>query len=85
MVKGNDAMRRNMTLLMNKIANDIASDIASKINSAEPAFQAKAERRDGDEISVRAVVKGRAELSDTKDSKIDQIINNAIKNTVGES
>lgn len=85
MVKGNDNMRRNLTLLMNKIAKDISKDIAKRINSSEPAFAAKAEKRDSDEMSVNVVIKGQAELPDTKNSKVEQIISSAIQNTLGDS
>jgi len=84
MIKGNDNMRRNLTLLMNKIAKDISKDIAKRINSSEPAFAAKAEKRDSDEMSVNVVIKGQAELDKGKDQLVDEIIDNAIKNTLSD-
>lgn len=77
-------MRRNLTLLMNKIAKDISKDIAKRINSSEPAFAAKAEKRDSDEMSVNVVIKGQAELDKGKDQLVDEIIDNAIKNTLSD-
>ncbi len=84
MVKGLNDVRRNMTLLMNSIANDMAKKIADRINSGEPSLTAKAQRRNGDETTVNAVIKGSAELPKEKESRTDEIVNNAIKNTLGD-
>lgn len=84
MVKGFDIGKRNLTLLMNKIADDVAKRIKENINVAQPLFNAKVERRSGNDTSVAAVIKGQAEISKDKNFDVDKVVQNAIKNTLGD-
>ena len=84
MVKGFDVGKRNLTLLMNQIADDVAKRIKENINVAQPLFNAKVERRSGDDVSVSAVIKGQAEISKDKNFDVDKVVQNAIKNALGD-
>lgn len=84
MVKGFDIGKRNLTLLMNKIADDVSKRIKENINVAQPLFNIKVERRSGDDVSVSAVIKGQAEISKDKNFNVDKVVQNAIKNTLGD-
>ena len=84
MVKGFDISKRNLTLLMNQIGDDVTKKIKDDINIAQPLFKAKVERIEGDETSVKAVIRGKAEVPKEKNLDVDAIVQRAIRNTLGD-